>query len=261
MSQFIIDDLSYQWSLSEVNRGDTILLHSNLRRILLKLRKLNLKKNLNETVIKSFLNLLGEEGTLIMPLFNFDFTKGKIFDINKTKSQMGVMSEEFRNNFSEIRTGHPVYSFGIFGKKKNLFKNLDNFSAYSEESPFGILKKINGKIAVIDLEDQHSMTFYHHIEEVNNAHWRYHKIFKGDYVNIKREKSLKKYSIFVRRLDRNIITFVNPTGRLLWKENIYKGFAPGVKTGLRTIESKKMFDYVSQIIKSNRGKNLLYKIR
>ena len=92
---------------------------------------------------------------------------------------MGLLSEFFRKNFSTIRTGHPVYSFGAYGKKANFFKNINNFSAYSADSPFGILRKLDGKIAILDLDDQNSMTFYHHIEEQNNAHWRFLKKFSA----------------------------------------------------------------------------------
>ena len=104
---------------------------------------------------------------------------------------MGVLTEQFRKKYSSCRTGHPVYSFGVFGKNKKYFENIDNFSAYGEESPFGILKRLDGKIAILDLEDQNSMTFYHHIEEINDVHWRYAKNFKGLYVDKMEKKQIK----------------------------------------------------------------------
>ena len=58
-------------------------------------------------------------------------------------------------------------------------------------SPFGILKNIGGKIAILDLDDQSSMTFYH-IEELNKVDWRYFKKFKGVYV----DKKIKKIGVF-----------------------------------------------------------------
>ena len=53
------------------------------------------------------------------------------------------------------------------------FKNIDNISAYSRSSPFGLIHKLNGKIGILDLEEQTSMTFYHYIEEQEQVSYRY----------------------------------------------------------------------------------------
>ena len=114
---------------------------------------------------------------------------------------MGALSEYFRKNFSVLRTGHPVF-FWCFRKKKNLFENVDNLSAYSEESPFGILKNIGGKIVILDLDDQSSMTFYHHIEELNKVDWRYFKKFRVFARCKKNKKENREYLIFVRNIKK-----------------------------------------------------------
>ena len=132
-----------------------------------------------------------KKGTLIIPLFNFGFTKGETFDINSTPSKMGVLTEFFRKNYNIIRTGHPIYSFGVVGSKNNKFLDLDNYSGYGEDSPFGVLKDVKGKIAILDLDDQHSMTFYHYIEEINNVKYRYFKKFSGNYID-KNQQKIKK---------------------------------------------------------------------
>ena len=255
----IINQLSERWFNSGIKPGDTILLHSNIRRLLLEFKdkKINLDANL---VLQSFLKTIGNEGTLILPLFNFDFCKGILFDINSTKSRMGALTELSRAKKDCVRTGHPVYSFGVFGKKKNIFKNLDNQSAYSDESPFGFLRRLNGKIAVLDLDDQNSMTYYHHIEEICNVSYRYFKNFTGPYIGFDKKKNMRTYKIFVRKLDLGIVTNVNPASDLLWKENLYYGDKPFYKSGLRVINSVLMFDYISYIIKSGKALNIIYSV-
>ena len=119
----------------------------------------------------------------MLPLFNFDFPTTKVFDIRHTPSQMGALTEVARKRPDVVRTGHPIYSFAIFGKEKNKFNGLVNESGYGENSPFGILHKIDGKIASLDLEDQNSMTFYHYIEESMNVSYRYFKNFSGTYID------------------------------------------------------------------------------
>jgi aminoglycoside 3-N-acetyltransferase len=255
----IIDDLSVRWQKSGLKNGDTFLLHSNIKRLLLEFKRKKIDIN-TDLIIDSFLNVIGSTGTIIVPLFNFDFIKTNYFSNNNTVSQMGILTECFRVKYSNYRTSHPVYSFGVYGEKQQLFSEIDNYSAYSEESPFGILKNLNAKIAILDLEDQNSMTFYHHIEEVNNVSWRYFKKFKGICENKNGKRINKEYSIYVRKIELNIQTNVNPAGDLLWKNNIYHGCKPFIGTGLRVIEMKPMFQFITNIIKKNEAKGILYKI-
>ena len=259
MTKFFLDELTNRWLKSGIVEGDTILLHSNIKRLLLEFKEKKMEPNL-DIIIKSFLNSIGKDGTLIMPLFNFGFTRGDTFDINSTVSRMGILTEFFRVNYNIIRTGHPIYSFAVYGKNSKHFQNIDNYSGYSEDSPFGILKRLDGKIAVLDLDDQHSMTFYHHIEEINKVEWRYFKLFKGMYIDKNFIQSEKEYSLFVRKIDLGITTHVNPAGELLWKEGLYKGDKPLKRSGLRTINSKNLFDYISEIIISGKAENILYKV-
>ncbi len=258
MSISMLNRLSDRWSSSGIERGDTILLHSDIRRLLYDFKSNGIKLDL-KLIIDSFLNCIGKKGTLIIPLFNFGFTKGETFDINSTPSKMGVLTEFFRKNYNIIRTGHPIYSFGVVGSKNNKFLDLDNYSGYGEDSPFGVLKDVKGKIAILDLDDQHSMTFYHYIEEINNVKYRYFKKFSGNYIDKNQQKIKKTYSLFVRKIDQGVKTFVNPAGELLWKEGLYKGDKPRVNTGLRTIKSNELFEFISDIIKSGRAENILYK--
>ncbi len=255
----IVEDLSKRWENSGLSLGDSFLLHSNIRRLLLEFKKKKLDINA-DLIIDSFLNVVGKNGTILIPFFNFDFPKTNYFSLENTASQMGALSERFRVKYSQLRTGHPVYSFGVYGEKKEYFENIDNYSAYSEDSPFGVLKNLDGKIAILDLEDQNSMTFYHHIEELNNVNWRYFKKFKGVYVDKNGVKQEKEYSIFVRKIELKIQTHVNPAGELLWKNKLYSGSEPFSGTGLRVIKMKPMFNFISDLIKKDKALGVLYKI-
>jgi aminoglycoside 3-N-acetyltransferase len=170
---------------------------------------------------------------------------------------MGILTESFRMNYQILRTKHPVYSFAVFGKNIEKFE-VDNFSAYGENSPFDILRKMNGKIAILDLEDQNSMTFYHHIEEMNNVDWRYHKTFTGMYEDFEGNLYEKEYSIYVRNLKKKIITQVNPAGKLLWSNGLYKGSLPNTGYGLRVLNTIDVYEFISKIILDGKAKGVLY---
>ncbi|MCV3284852.1 AAC(3) family N-acetyltransferase [Aeromonas veronii] len=258
-NMFHISSLRQRWLQSGIAPGDAILIHSNIKRTLLEYKK-NGSSISPGDIFDSLLDVLGQEGTLLLPLFNFDFTKGMPFDIRTTPSQMGALTEVARKHKDAIRTGHPIYSFAVIGKYQKLFYNVDNESGYAEDSPFGILKHMGGKIASLDLEDQYSMTFYHHIEEVKMVSYRYFKEFSGDYTNIQGETTIKKYKLYVRDIERGVVTNVNPAGELLWSAGLYKGFRPRHGSGLRTINAADMFNYISKLIDDGKARDHLFSI-
>lgn len=259
MHEQIVEALAAEWTAAGVEQGDTLLVHSSLSRTLRRVVKLGGGAD-PSIIVRSFLHALGSEGTLIAPLFNFEFTKGVPFDIRESKSAMGSFTEAVRNWAGAVRTGHPIYSFAVVGKNSNLFCNVENFSGYGSDSPFAILHKLGGKIGVIDLPDQHSMTFYHYVEEANNVPYRYHKKFTGDYTGLDGATTQKTFGLFVRDIENGVLTKVDPMGEILWDKGIYTGFRPGIGCGLRVIKAAPLFVEVSKVISEGRAKGILYDV-
>jgi aminoglycoside 3-N-acetyltransferase len=252
--------LAEQWAAAGVARGDTLLLHSSIKRTLLTSRRAG-RIISPADVLGSFFEALGPDGTLLLPLFNFDFANGVPFDIRHTPSQMGALTEAGRLHPDAVRTGHPIYSFAVIGAQSFRFRTVDNASGYAEDSPFGILRAMNGAIAVLDLDDQNSMTFYHHVEEVKRVPYRYFKDFTGLYTGWDGVVATRTYKLYVRDLDRGVVTNVNPAGELMWQHGLYQGSRPGVGCGLRTIRSSDMFDFVSRLIDGSQALGTLYSIK
>ncbi len=252
-------NLVNEWREAGVQEGDVLLVHSSIKRTL----RRYLKQHINITpqdILESFINAVGPSGTLLLPLYNFDFTNGVPFDIRNTSSHMGVLTETGRLHPLAMRTGHPIYSFAVIGFEAERFKGINNFSGYGIDSPFAMLREMDGKIAVLDLPDQNSMTFYHYVEEMNEVDYRYHKTFTGNYTDTSGITESKSYGLFVRNIENRVLTHVDPAGELMWKEGLYSGQKPNEGCGLRTISARKMYDFVSNIIASGKAKNILYRI-
>ena len=237
-----------------------MLFHSNLSALLRSYRRGGFDLTV-KMVLDSLLNALGSSGTALFPLFNFDFTKGTSFDIRSTPSHMGTLTETARMRPDAIRTGHPIYSFAAIGAQSNRFAGRVNFSGYGADSPFGILREIDGKIAVLNLPDQHSMTFYHHVEEMLNVPYRYHKTFGGTYINQDGDSSTKQFGLFVRDLERGVVTDVNGMGEKLWSLGLYKGYAPKDGFGCRTIRVEDLYKATADVINAGKAEGLLYRIQ
>lgn len=252
-------DLVQDWRDSGVEEGDTLLIHSSTRRTFKRYLDQGVRLT-SEDILNSFLEAVGETGTILLPLFNFDFPKGIDFDILKSPSHMGALTEAARKHPLAVRTGHPIYSFAAIGARSNEFEGVNNFSGYGLDSPFTLLREMKGKIAVLDLPDQNSMTFYHHVEEMLEVDYRYHKVFSGNYIDSLGNEEVKEYGLFVRDIEKGVLTHVNPAGELMWKEGLYTGSRPKEGSGLRVVSAQNMYDFTLDIIKSNKAKGTLYRI-
>ena len=252
-------DLSTEWRDAGVAEGDVLLVHSSIKGTLQRYQERGVRLSPSD-ILTSFLDAVGPSGTVVLPLFNFDFTRGVAFDLRSTPSHMGALTEAGRCHPSAVRTGHPIYSFAAIGSVSQKFRLVDNFSGYGSDSPFALLRTLNAKIAVLDLPDQNSMTFYHHVEEMHQVEYRYHKRFSGEYIDLDGQRAEKTYGLFVRNIEKGVLTHVNPTGELMWKNGLWRGDRPGERSGLRTISANQMFDFVSSIIQAGNAKDLLYRV-
>lgn len=254
-----VEWLACQWRESGVEAGDMLLLHSSVKRTVRRLLSERYPANV-DIILDSFLEALGSEGTLLIPLFNFDFNAGKAFDIRSTPSQMGALTEAARLRSGTVRTGHPVYSFAALGRRRDLFANIDNVSGYGADSPFAILRRDGGKIGVLDLPDVNSMTFYHHVEELEQVDYRYRKRFTGEYTDAVGKATNRTYELVVRDIDRGVETDVDPMGELLWNENLYRGSRANAGSGLRVIDAAVLYSRTARVIAEGLAEGLLFSI-
>ena len=247
------------WDGSGITTGDCVLLHSSMKRTFCYLSELGGPAN-PRIIIDSLLDTVGPTGTILFPLFNFDFPTSKEFSMVSTPSQMGALTEYARKEYKGVRTGHPIYSFIAIGAHQKEFSKINNKSGYGSDSPFAKLLEIDGKIAVIDLDDQNSMTSYHFVEEKCQVPYRYFKTFSGVYEGLDGSKTQREYELYVRDLEAGVITSVNRMGEILWAENLYSGHRPNIGNGMRSIPMKSLYKRTEIEIKSGRAIDALYEI-
>ena len=256
----IFNSLVSEWRASGIEPSDIVLIHSSLSRLFKKIiQAFNAKPSI-DLILDSLTEAVTNEGTILFPLFNFDFPEKKFFDFRNTPSQMGILTEIARKKKNAIRTGHPIYSFCALGKHSREFQGIDNESGYGFDSPFAKINEMDGKIAVIGLDDQHSMTSYHYVEECNKVDYRYYKSFTGEYINENGMKIKKTYTLHVRDIKRGVITDVNRMMDYLWLKGFYVGKKPNEGYCMRTIKFKSLYRATEDIIKSGKAENYLFSI-
>ena len=221
-----------------LDKGNFVLVHSSFK-------SLGEVSGGPQVVIDALLKCIGKNGTLLMPTFNFDFSnKGISFDVRNIPSQMGIITELVRKNPKSKRTMDPIYSFSILGKLSDFLGGIQYENSYDKDSMFAKLRELNGKIMIIGLKYNNSMTFFHHVEEMQHVDYRKNKQFSGLVTNHNGVTSEDSITLYVRDLERGVITEVERMGKILENE----GFVQVRKIGNSTVKLMKANDVYQRTI-------------
>jgi aminoglycoside 3-N-acetyltransferase len=231
-----------------VDDGDTLLVHSSYK-------SLGEVDGGPQTVIRALEGVLGADGTLIMPTFNFDFNKGIPWDVRKTRSKMGALTEVVRMDPRAKRVFHPFYSFAILGKHAEMLGSLRYKSSYERNSVFGKLRDLDGKIMVIGLSYNDSMTFFHHIEQMEGVDYRFLKQFTGEVTDENGNTYTDTFEMLVRDIDKGVMTMVDPMGTLMEQAGIVKIRKIG-EAEVKLMKANEVYEFTAREMK--RDPYLLY---
>ena len=124
----------------KIKKNDKILLSADITRLLVYCKKNNKKFDAND-FLNAIINKIGNNGTLILPTFNFGFCQGKTYDYLKTVPMTGHLAKVALSRKDFKRTLHPIHSFAVCGKDKNYLCNLQNLSSFDSNSPFAYMHK------------------------------------------------------------------------------------------------------------------------
>ena len=233
-----------------VAEGDTLLVHSSYK-------SFGEVEGGPQTVIRALETVLGAEGTLIMPTFNFDFNKGAPWDVRTTPSKMGVLTELVRKDPRAKRVFHPFYSFAILGKYAEMLGSLRYKSSYERNSVFGKLRDLDGKIMVIGLSYTNSMTFFHHIEQMEGVNYRFLKQFTGEVTDENGKTYTDTFEMLVRDINKGVITEVDPMGALMEQAGVIKSAKIG-EAEVKLMKANEAYEFTAREMK--RDPHLLYYI-
>ena len=231
-----------------VKEGDTLLVHSSYK-------SLGEVDGGPETVVRALEAALGAEGTLIMPTFNFDFNRGVPWDVRKTRSKMGALTEIVRIDPRSKRVFHPFYSFAILGKHAEMLSALRYKSAYERNSVFGKLRDLDGKIMVIGLSYNDSMTFFHHIEQMEGVDYRFLKQFTGEVTDENGNTYTDTFEMLVRDIDKGVMTMVDPMGALMEEAGVIQSAKIG-DADVKLMKANEVYEFTAREMK--RDPYLLY---
>lgn len=166
---FTPDELSRALRQLGLDRGDVVLVHSSFDAFTGFTGK-------PTDVIEALQSAIGSEGALLMPTLPFTGTAveyvrhAPVFDVVRTPSRMGLISELFRRTRGVVRSIHPTHPVAVWGRESEAIVRGHHQAGTpcGKGSPFSGLLDRNGKILLLGA-DIDSLTFYHAIEEAIEA--------------------------------------------------------------------------------------------
>jgi len=178
-----------------LKKGDIVLLHSDVGSFG-KLGDIKDKDVFLGSILNAFFNVIGKEGTLVVPTYTYSFCKNETFDLKNSKSTTGLFSEFLRNQPAALRSEDPIFSHAAIGRDaEKLIMNVSSL-CFAEDSFFDRLYKSNGKI--INFGKFFDITFLHYIEKKFGVDYRFDKNFSGTVIKKDGSKEKKDMVFYVR---------------------------------------------------------------
>lgn len=130
-------------------------------------------------------DVIGVDGTLLVPTYSFSFCRNEPFDVQRTPALRGPWStslefvELVRRHPDAVRSHDPIHSVaGIGPRASELVSNVPN-TCFGVGSVFERLRHAGAKIVMLGAPLEEA-TIRHHTEELAAVPFRYRKLFTGE---------------------------------------------------------------------------------
>ena len=200
--------------------------------------------NLLNDTIDALIDSVGNNGTIVMPTFNWDYCKGEVFDPETSPSQVGVLTEMFRKRAGVLRSITPPWcTFAATGKMAKEIVGIKGTSSFGSDSILEFLYEINAKYVLLGCSYKQGAVHIHWLEERFETPYRYWKQFKGQ-VKIKGELVKNISYMYARRLGTDVTIDSSHLATAFEKTGMVKV----EKIGLGELKSFRTKDYVEFMI-------------
>jgi aminoglycoside 3-N-acetyltransferase len=172
-------------------QGDLVIVHSSLS-------SFGFVEGGAETFVKALMEVLGPNGTIVVPTF-FTFFKGEpnqVYDIDKTPSRMGKVTEVVRLLPEAIRSHDPIVPLAAIGPLARDIVDRDFTNCWGKDSSFGRLLELNAWILLTGVT-YNSCTMFHLVEGIAQVPYREWKDQEGYIVENGKasQKVFKRYAL------------------------------------------------------------------
>lgn len=187
--------------------GDGVLVHSAIQ-------FLGRPENGPATYLSAIRQVIGPEGTVAVPAFNFIFAReGRYDPQNSPADGMGSFSEYVRQLPEARRTSHPLQSLAVTGRYAEDLAGRDTPSAFDAGSAFERMLELDFKLLLLGATIN-AASMFHYSEQRFQVPYRYWKDFSG-LVRTNQGWQEKTCRMYVRDLELDPRLTEEPVQKLL----------------------------------------------
>jgi aminoglycoside 3-N-acetyltransferase len=150
-------------------------------------------------LLQAVLDTLLELGvpTLCVPTFTFSFCNGVAYDVNQSRSKMGVFNEYIRRLPEAERSVDPLMSAAVLGKDHQVVKNVGHHSIGADCTFDKMHAAQNARFLFLGVGAAKCFTYTHYVEERLRVPYRYDREFTGTITDNARQYQ-DTYTLYVR---------------------------------------------------------------
>ena len=200
------------------------------------------------TILGAFQDVIGEEGTLVVPTFSYSFCNNQPFDPDNTPSTCGMFTELLSLHPDAHRSQDPIFSVAALGNQAEELTADVPVECFGRGSFWDRFLAADGVFCNLNLDA--GSTFVHFIERCLNVPYRYDKLFTGTIIRHgKSEKGAAIY--FCRDLSNpDTVAAFEPFDALARKN----GLAHSVSVGhgaIVSIKARDSYNIIERELKMN----------
>jgi aminoglycoside 3-N-acetyltransferase len=194
-----------------LRNGDVVFVHSSTGSLRLTFPVLDIYQVLR--------NVVGKQGTLLFPTYplslSYEFlVSGEVFDVRKSRSYTGLLTEYARRQKDAVRSLHPTKSVCAIGPLADELVQGHDLSPYPYDcdSPYQKIMSKGGKIVGLGVNSS-KMSFVHTVDDALKEAFPvepYHKeIFSAKCISYEQQVVMvKTYAHDMRKIKHNIPKFI-----------------------------------------------------
>jgi aminopeptidase-like protein/aminoglycoside N3'-acetyltransferase len=162
--------------------GDTVFVHVSLEA--LGVDRDTAPEHRARSVVDALREVVGPEGSLLLPTYTFSFCRQELYDVQETPTQGGPWSrsaevlEYFRRLPGVVRSRDPIHSVAGLGPAASALLSGLPPTCFGPGSLYDRLRAAGAKICLLGPPLEEAV-FRHHVEELVGVPFRFHKLFTG----------------------------------------------------------------------------------
>lgn len=199
-----------------LKKGDTVLVHSQLLKVGIPEEDVF---DLGKYYLDIILEIIGDDGELVLPAFTYSYCKKKVFSPLKDMSSVSELANTCIRNHIGYRTLDPIFSYVIVNPK-SAEQSFSNVCFDFDNGMAGYLASKKAKYLMIG--DQIYFTLWHACEQQLHTYNRFMKKFSG-ITKINGVENNSDYYFYCRRYCDNTIRNVPELKRIVFDPLVSKG--------------------------------------